>query len=137
MAHLQTDGAQVFALWHNEGMATYPKRPRDPAQLAKLMIDIASGDVDDSPKIIEPGKEYAQKGGLKGGPARAAKLGPKRRAEIAQKAAKARWANPRRKNKTILTAGHENIRLKGCINELILKSVFLATFAWRGRSRRA
>jgi hypothetical protein len=97
MAHLQTDGAQVFALWHNEGMATYPKRPRDPAQLAKLMIDIASGDVDDSPKIIEPGKEYAQKGGLKGGPARAAKLGPKRRAEIAQKAAKARWANPRRK----------------------------------------
>jgi len=24
-----------------------PKRPRDPAQLAKLMIDIASGEVED------------------------------------------------------------------------------------------
>lgn len=31
-------------------------------------------------------------GGLKGGKARAAKLSPERRAEIASKAAKARWA---------------------------------------------
>jgi hypothetical protein len=29
-----------------------PKRPRDPAQFAKLMIDIASGEVEDR----EPGK---------------------------------------------------------------------------------
>jgi hypothetical protein len=31
-------------------------------------------------------------GGMKGGPARAAKLSPKRRAAIAKKAAKARWS---------------------------------------------
>ena len=42
MAHLQTDGARVFSLWHNGGMTSL-KRPRDLAQLAKLMIDIASG----------------------------------------------------------------------------------------------
>ena len=27
-----------------------PKRPRDPAQLAKLMIDIATGEVEDQPQ---------------------------------------------------------------------------------------
>lgn len=32
-------------------------------------------------------------GGAKGGPARAAKLSPKKRAEIAKKAAKARWGS--------------------------------------------
>ena len=32
-------------------------------------------------------------GGLKGGPARAAKLSKKKRKEIASKAAKARWSN--------------------------------------------
>lgn len=37
------------------------------------------------------------KGGLKGGEARAAKLAPERRAEIAKKAAKARWGNRRPK----------------------------------------
>ena len=31
-------------------------------------------------------------GGMKGGPARAAALGPKKRKEIAAKAARARWA---------------------------------------------
>ena len=34
---------------------TLRKRPRDPAQLAKLMIDIASGEVEDrAPDIIDP-----------------------------------------------------------------------------------
>ena len=47
MAHLQSDGAQVFALWRNEGMTSYRKRPRNSAQPAKLMIDIASGEVRD------------------------------------------------------------------------------------------
>ena len=47
MAHLESDGAKVFSLWHNEGMTGYRKRPRDPAQLAKLMIDIASGEIED------------------------------------------------------------------------------------------
>jgi hypothetical protein len=66
------------------------KRPRDPAQLAKLVIDIASGEVEDR----EPSKKdpAAVSLGRKGGPARAAKLSAKRRAEIARKAARARWA---------------------------------------------
>jgi hypothetical protein len=40
MANLQTDGAQVFSLWCNEGMTAYRKRPHE---LAKRTIDIASG----------------------------------------------------------------------------------------------
>lgn len=74
------------------------KRPRDPAQLAKLMIDIASGEVEDrEPEPPLGGKDAAavslgRRGGLKGGKARAAKMTPERRAEIARKAAKARWS---------------------------------------------
>jgi hypothetical protein len=34
-------------------------------------------------------------GGLKGGAARAAKLGPQKRSQIAAKAAKARWSEPK------------------------------------------
>jgi hypothetical protein len=73
------------------------KRPRDPAQLAKLMIDIASGEVEDrEPPPSLDGKDPAavslgRRGGLKGGAARAAKMTPERRAEIARKAAKIRW----------------------------------------------
>jgi hypothetical protein len=76
---------------------TRRKRPRDPAQLAKLMVDILTGEVED--RAQEPplgGKDAAavslgRRGGLKGGKARAAKMPPERRAEIARKAAKARW----------------------------------------------
>lgn len=70
------------------------KRPRDTIALAKLIGDIATGQVEDA---TEDGKEaaaveFARRGGLKGGPARAASLSSKRRAEIARKAAKTRWA---------------------------------------------
>jgi hypothetical protein len=45
-----------------------PKRPRDPAQLAKLMIDIASGEVEDqSSSPATAASEIARQGGLKGG----------------------------------------------------------------------
>ena len=37
-------------------------------------------------------------GGLKGGPARAKKLSPERRSEIARKAVEARWAKAREKS---------------------------------------
>jgi hypothetical protein len=58
---------------------TLPKRPRDPAQLAKLMIDIASGEVaEDQPTAKET---RARKGGTKGGPARAKALSPEQRSE--------------------------------------------------------
>lgn len=75
----------------------HPKRPRDPNQLAKLMIDIASGEVEDREKTPEEqGKDPAavalgRRGGAKGGKARAASLSPEQRAGIARKAAKARW----------------------------------------------
>jgi hypothetical protein len=73
-----------------------PKRPRDINQLAKLVADIATGEVE-LPKTDE-GKDPAavalgRKGGLKGGKARAAKLTKRRLSEIARKAAKARWPN--------------------------------------------
>ena len=55
MAHLQTDGARVFSLRHNQGLIGYHKRPRDPAQLAKLMIDFVSGDVEDFEPSTEEG----------------------------------------------------------------------------------
>lgn len=70
------------------------KRPRDPNQLAKLIADIATGEVQDAK--TDDGKDPAavslgRRGGLKGGKARAAKLSAKKRTEIAKKAAKARW----------------------------------------------
>jgi hypothetical protein len=70
------------------------KRPRDPLALAKLIGDIATGQVDD--KAPDDGKnpaavEFARKGGQKGGKARAKALTPEQRAEIARVAAEARW----------------------------------------------
>jgi hypothetical protein len=73
-----------------------PKRPRDPNQLAKLLVDMATGQA--PPDTTLDGKNPAavalgRQGGLKGGKARAASLPAKRRSAIAKKAAKARWAN--------------------------------------------
>ena len=67
-----------------------PKRPRDGNQLAKLIADVATGEVDD----VQPQKSEGQrKGGLKGGPARAKALTSSQRQDIARKAAEARWGN--------------------------------------------
>lgn len=75
---------------------TKPKRPRDPNQLAKLIVDMATGECPPDPK---PEKDPAavalgRKGGLKGGKARAEGMTPERRAEIARKAAESRWKKP-------------------------------------------
>lgn len=74
------------------------KRPRDPVQLGKLIGDILTGQVDDRApdRPEDSSKDQAavalgRKGGLKGGRARANKMTAARRAEIARKAAKARW----------------------------------------------
>lgn len=69
-------------------------RPRDPIQLGKLMVDIATGQVEDK---VENSKDenaaaFARSGGIKGGPARAATLSPSRKSEIAKLAAQARWS---------------------------------------------
>lgn len=70
-------------------MAKTPKRPRDPNQLAKLMTDIASGDVDEAEQTVT--EKRASTAGKKGGPARAKVLTPQQRSEIASAAAQARW----------------------------------------------
>jgi hypothetical protein len=74
------------------------KRPRDPAQLAKLVVDIATGEVEDRESADLSEKNPAavalgRLGGLKGGKARAEKLSQKKRVAIARRAAKARWHN--------------------------------------------
>jgi hypothetical protein len=71
-----------------------PKRPRDPNQQAKLVVDLATGDVEESKP--EDGKNphavaLGRLGGQKGGKARAAELTAKKRGEIAKKAAESRW----------------------------------------------
>ena len=74
-------------------MAKHPKRPRDPMQLAKLVGDIATGEVQEQPVTPgTPATEAQRKGGLKGGKARAQKLSARTRKQIARKAARSRWS---------------------------------------------
>lgn len=68
------------------------KRPRDPVQLAKQVFDIAIGEAEDTVSDSKRQPSKRRSGGLKGGEARANALTPQRRSEIAQKAAKKRWA---------------------------------------------
>ncbi|MGD2110509.1 MAG: hypothetical protein PVI86_14100 [Phycisphaerae bacterium] len=63
------------------------KRPRDINELAKSVVDDATDSKPKDPAAVALGR----KGGKKGGKARAEKLTPERRREIAQKAAQARW----------------------------------------------
>lgn len=73
-----------------------PQRPRDLNQFAKRMVDLATGNAEDEVQPDQQDKNPAavqlgRLGGLKGGKARADKLTPERRAEIARKAAQARY----------------------------------------------
>lgn len=79
---------------HNLRMRKKPKRPRDTNQLAKSIVDIATGEKDDTP--VDDGKNPAavalgRLGGQKGGKARAKSLTAKQRSDIAKKAAAKRW----------------------------------------------
>ncbi len=65
-----------------------PKRPRDPNELAKMIVDLATGSATEP---IEKPASAAAELGKKGGQARAKKLSKKQRITIAKKAAKARW----------------------------------------------
>lgn len=74
------------------------KRPTDPNQLAKLVVDIAAGQAEDVWIDPDTGKNTAavalgRLGGIKGGAARASKLSAERRSEIAREAAKSRWTH--------------------------------------------
>lgn len=76
------------------------KRPSDPIQLAKLIGDIATGQIKDEEPASAPTSEeirrvmsaLGKKGGPKGGAARAQKLSKQRRRQIAIMAAAARWS---------------------------------------------
>lgn len=77
------------------------KRPLDVNQLAKTIVDEATGDApeEEAEAPVNDGKNPAavalgRLGGQKGGKARAAKLTKEQRSEIARKAAKARWEKP-------------------------------------------
>ena len=75
------------------------KRPRDPNQLGKLIVDLATGEADETPPedTRDPAAvELGRKGGLKGGKARAAKMTPEERSAAAKKAAEARWRSEKR-----------------------------------------
>ena len=72
------------------------KRPRDPNELAYQIMMESTGQVAKTqPPAAKPKNPAAvalgRLGGLKGGAARAAALGPRKRSQIAAKAAKARW----------------------------------------------
>lgn len=67
------------------------KRPRDPNQLAKMIVDIATGEMDDTVSESKKKPSAKRKGGLKGGKARARLLTPQQREDIARVAARARW----------------------------------------------
>ena len=75
-------------------MSDQPSRRRDVNEAAHHTIQ----SIIDRTEPPTPVKNLAavalgKLGGLKGGPARAAKLTPEQRREIAQKGARARWAN--------------------------------------------
>ena len=72
-----------------------PPRPRDPNQLAKLIVDVAVGDMNDA-TLTPDGKNAAavalgRRGGLKGGYARAESMSAEERSDVARRAALARW----------------------------------------------
>ncbi len=68
------------------------KRPRDPNQLAKLVVDISIGEAKDIAKDKKQQKpKRGRAGGLRGGKARAKSLSREERREIAKLAAQARW----------------------------------------------
>lgn len=74
-------------------MAKGPKGERRPADVnarAVMIAKIATGEIED--KVTDDGKNAAAVAlGRMGGKARAAAMSKKKRAEIAKKAAKARW----------------------------------------------
>ena len=68
-----------------------PRRPRDPVELATLVVDMATGEVpNDKEQVLAAFSD--QKQPAKSAKARAASQTPERRSEIAKRAAAARWS---------------------------------------------
>lgn len=70
----------------------HPKRPRDPNQLGKLIVDLSVGEAEEEVSAEPPKNEAAAALGRLGGAARAKSMSADKRAEIAKKAAEMRWA---------------------------------------------
>lgn len=75
---------------------TGQRRPADVIGNAVRVMRIATGEIAET--ALDPGKEYARKGGLIGGKRRALKLTPAQRSEIARVAAEARWKKSKPKS---------------------------------------
>jgi hypothetical protein len=80
---------EAVAITEHPSMTKTPKRPRDPAQLAKMIVDIATGEIED--KADTGLTKRARAGGKKGGAARSLALSSDQKSEIARTAAQARW----------------------------------------------
>lgn len=70
-----------------------PKRSskQDINEIASSIINEATEEAEDTPQKNPAAVSLGRLGGLKGGKARAAKLTPEQRKEIAKKAAASRW----------------------------------------------
>jgi hypothetical protein len=67
-----------------------PRRPRDPNQRAKLIVEIVTGESDEPKKPAEKDPAAVELG-RRGGQARAKKLSAKQRSASSKKAVRARW----------------------------------------------
>lgn len=73
-----------------------PKDEKPPAEVISNAIKAAAGEIEDGLGKGDDGKDKAaQSLGRRGGKARAAKMTPERRAEIARQAAARRWERER------------------------------------------
>jgi hypothetical protein len=81
---------------YRRNMPKRSSKPRDPNQLAAAIVAQATDADDDAPNLYDGKNPHAvalgREGGKKGGRARAEKLTPEQRSEIARKAAAARWS---------------------------------------------
>lgn len=77
-------------MWHNLCMPKGPQGQKRPADVIGGAIRVAKIATGEEVETVA-GKAYTRKGGLKGGKARALKLTPRQRHEIAKLAARARW----------------------------------------------
>lgn len=81
---------------HTWAMPKRSRMPRDPNQLAKAVVEFATGqrEPDPEPPAKDPlAVELGRRGGLKGGKARAASMTSEERKASARKAALARWGS--------------------------------------------
>lgn len=72
-------------------MVKRKKKEHDFAVTAFHVVQEATGQIEPKPKPVIDFSDLGRRGGLKGGKARAQKLTPEQRSEIAKKAAQARW----------------------------------------------